>query len=106
MANLPFMLGLLWGMHDVKKEMENQEIDLNKIDIDYLIDLTRDAKIAQAPERYILDPDEKAKILKDLKDHGVDDDAILIIEDIIEYVLLNRTAIMKLVSGFLKLGGD
>jgi len=99
--NLAFMLGGLYGIHEAQQEA-NQEIDLKRIDIDHLIEVTKEAKIAQTPEKYILDEDEKNKILSDLRNAGVDEGAIFGIKLILDAVLLKRFVIMDMVNAMLK----
>ena len=97
--NLAFILGSLWGMHDAKKS--NNEIDLNKINIDQLIDLTRDAKRFQIPEKFILDSDEKNRILSKLKKANVDNEVVEIIEYVIDKSIFKRTSINYLVQALI-----
>jgi len=99
MANLSFLAGLLWGMHDLKKEEEAYE--LQNVDIDALIDYTAQAKMVQTPEKYITQ-EEKGKIIDDLKKSGVDSLAVETIESMIDAVLMKRFAIMYLVNALMK----
>ena len=102
MANIPFLIGLLWGMHDVNKQIEKENNDLRNIDLDHLIGLTRETKRVQRAERYILDPNEKEDIINKLKDAHVDKEAIETIEWMMDELLMNRTAIMSIVNAFIK----
>jgi len=97
--NLAFVLGSLWGMHDAEKA--NNEIDLNKINIDHLIDLTRDAKRFQIPEKFILDGDEKDRILYKLKKANVNNEAVEIIEYAIDKSIFKRTSIKTLLQALI-----
>ena len=103
--NLAFMLGGLYGIHEAQQEA-NQEIDLKRIDIDHLIEVTKEAKIAQTPEKYILDEDEKKKILSDLRNSGVDEGAVASIEHLINRVSMKRFAIMDIVNALLRCSGN
>ena len=97
--SIPFLIGALWGMHDANKA--NNEIDLNKINIDQLIDLTRDAKRFQIPKIFILDNDEKDRILSKLKKANVNNEAIKIIEYAIDKSIFKRTSIKTLVQALI-----
>jgi len=97
--NLALLIGALWGIHDANKA--NNEIDLNKIDIDQLIYLTRNAKRAQAPERFVLENDERNNILSKLKKANVDNEAIKIIDYIINKSIFKRTTVNSLVQALI-----
>ena len=101
MANLSFLAGLLWGMHDIKKQQEQEEVSYKNVDIDHLLNYAAKAKIAQTPEKYITES-EKNEVLKRMEDVGVDSRAIETIENMIDHVVMKRFAIMFLVDEMVK----
>ena len=102
--NNSLLYGMLTGafLNNREEAREEEGLSLDNINIDRLIELTKEAKIAQTPEKYILDEDEKNKILSDLKNAGVDEEVIDTIKTMIEGVVFKRYVIVDLVNELLK----